>query len=85
MMTGGPRARVGDILPVEFTRPRDRRSVIEHPYYYDLRGYLMGFLEGHDPERDDEDRIIDLPLGEDDTVRHSGEAFAEQLVKTASG
>ena len=54
MMTGGPRASVGDILPVEFPRPRDRRSVIEHPHYYDLRGHLLDFLEGnHSQDADD--------------------------------
>ncbi|HLD69292.1 MAG TPA: ABC transporter ATP-binding protein [Candidatus Omnitrophota bacterium] len=46
MMTNGPRARVGDILKVNFERPRHRKDVIDHPDYYEYRGYLMNFLEG---------------------------------------
>jgi nitrate ABC transporter ATP-binding subunit len=47
MMTSGPRARVGDILPVRFPRPRARAGVMEHPDYYRHRGHLIDFLEGH--------------------------------------
>src|SRR5437870_9323734 len=34
MMTNGPAAEVGDILPVPFPRPRERKAVFEHPEYY---------------------------------------------------
>ncbi len=47
MMTNGPAAKVGDILNVHFPRPRHKKSVIDHPDYYDLRGKLIGFLEGN--------------------------------------
>jgi len=46
MMTSGPHAKVGDVLPVEFPRPRDRRTVCEHEHFYDLRGHLLRFLDG---------------------------------------
>lgn len=46
MMTSGPEARVGDILDVEFERPRDRLEILEHPDYPFLRDRLVGFLEG---------------------------------------
>ncbi len=46
MMTSGPQAKVGDVLPVEFPRPRDRRTVCEHEHFYDLRGHLLRFLDG---------------------------------------
>jgi nitrate/nitrite transport system ATP-binding protein len=46
-MTDGPAAEVGDIIPVNFPRPRDRHSVMEHPDYYDLRARLIEFLEVH--------------------------------------
>ena len=36
-MTDGPEAEVGDILPVNFPRPRERKAVMEHPDYYRLR------------------------------------------------
>ena len=45
MMTNGPAARVGDILPVDFPRPRLRQEVLEHTDYYAQRAHLMEFLE----------------------------------------
>jgi nitrate ABC transporter ATP-binding subunit len=47
MMTNGPAARVGDVLEVNFPRPRDREDVMAHPDYYRLREYLIEFLEEH--------------------------------------
>jgi nitrate/nitrite transport system ATP-binding protein len=49
MMTSGPEARVGEILHVDFERPRDRATLFEEPAYYELRARLIGFLEneGH--------------------------------------
>jgi nitrate/nitrite transport system ATP-binding protein len=46
-MTDGPEAEVGDILPVNFPRPRERKAVMEHPDYYRLREHLIEFLEIH--------------------------------------
>src|SRR5437870_4084841 len=47
MMTNGPAAEVGDILEVNFPRPRERKAVLEHPDYYRLREHLITFLEEH--------------------------------------
>jgi nitrate ABC transporter ATP-binding subunit len=47
MMTNGPEAEVGDVLEVKFPRPRDRKAVMEHPDYYELREHLIEFLEIH--------------------------------------
>ncbi|MDN3669142.1 ABC transporter ATP-binding protein [Echinicola jeungdonensis] len=44
MMTSGPYAKIGDELIIPFERPRNRKDVLEHPEYYDYRGYLMDFL-----------------------------------------
>jgi ABC-type nitrate/sulfonate/bicarbonate transport system ATPase subunit len=44
-MTDGPAATIGEILPVNFPRPRDRASVMAHPDYPKLREQLIGFLE----------------------------------------
>jgi nitrate/nitrite transport system ATP-binding protein len=44
MMTSGPFAKIGDELKIPFDRPRNRVEVLEHPDYYDYRGYLMKFL-----------------------------------------
>jgi nitrate ABC transporter ATP-binding subunit len=46
-MTDGPAAEVGDILEVNFPRPRERKAVMEHPDYYKLREHLIEFLEIH--------------------------------------
>lgn len=45
MMTSGPRAKIGDILDIEFQRPRTRKSVLEHDDYYTYRKHLIDFLE----------------------------------------
>src|SRR6266851_5446743 len=44
-MTDGPAAEVGEILEVSFPRPRERKTVMEHPDYYRLREQLIEFLE----------------------------------------
>jgi len=45
MMTSGPKAKIGDILPVEFKRPRSRKAVLTHDHYYKYRKHLIDFLE----------------------------------------
>lgn len=45
MMTSGPFAKVGDVLAVGMERPRNRRTLLEHPDFYDYRAYLIDFLE----------------------------------------
>jgi nitrate/nitrite transport system ATP-binding protein len=47
LMTDGPAARVGDIVTLPFSRPRDRASVLEHPEYLAYRHRVMEFLEHH--------------------------------------
>ena len=44
-MTDGPAAGIGEILEVDFPRPRFRKEVMEHPDYYKLRAQLIEFLE----------------------------------------
>lgn len=44
-MTDGPRATVGEILPVPFARPRRRADLLEDPEYYRRREHLIAFLE----------------------------------------
>lgn len=46
MMTSGPSATIGNILSINFPRPRFREQVLAHPDYYRLRDELVGFLEG---------------------------------------
>jgi nitrate ABC transporter ATP-binding subunit len=49
MMTNGPAATVGGILPVPLPRPRTRVMVLEHPAYYPARDQLLRFLESGAP------------------------------------
>jgi ABC-type nitrate/sulfonate/bicarbonate transport system ATPase subunit len=61
MMTNGPEAEVGDILKVDFPRPRDRKAVMEHPDYYRLREHLITFLEEHAHRKHPDVPISPLP------------------------
>ena len=45
MMTSGPRAKIGDILSVDFERPRTRKAILNHDDYYTYRKHLIDFLE----------------------------------------
>jgi nitrate ABC transporter ATP-binding subunit len=45
MMTSGPAATIGEILAVQFPRPRCRVDVLNHSDYYRLRDHLIAFLE----------------------------------------
>ncbi len=45
MMTSGPKAKIGDVLPIEFERPRTRKAILEHEDYYKYRKHLIDFLE----------------------------------------
>jgi len=45
LMTNGPAARVGEIVKIDFPRPRGRREIIEDPRYLAYREQLIGYLE----------------------------------------
>jgi len=45
LMTSGPPATIGRILPVEFPRPRVREDILSRPDYFWLRDQVLGFLE----------------------------------------
>jgi nitrate ABC transporter ATP-binding subunit len=45
LMTSGPAATVGQILPVAFPRPRRREALLDQPDYFWLRDSVLGFLE----------------------------------------
>lgn len=52
MMTNGPAAKVGDILEIDFPRPRDRHLMMKDANYYKYREHLMSFLENCEQEKD---------------------------------
>ena len=45
MMTNGPAATIGRILPVEFPRPRRREEILARPDYFWMRDSILAFLE----------------------------------------
>jgi nitrate/nitrite transport system ATP-binding protein len=45
MMTSGPYAKVGDVAKIKLERPRERKSVVEHPDFYKYRQHLLTFLD----------------------------------------
>jgi nitrate/nitrite transport system ATP-binding protein len=53
LMTNGPAATVGGILPVPLSRPRTRVMVLEHSAYYPARDQLLRFLESGTPPEDE--------------------------------
>lgn len=44
MMTNGPAAKIGEIVDVPFSRPRQRSLIMEDPRYYELRNFALDFL-----------------------------------------
>ena len=44
MMTNGPAATVGEILPVDLPRPRNRLALAQDPEYNRLRSAVLTFL-----------------------------------------
>ncbi|MFT4519217.1 MAG: nitrate/nitrite transport system ATP-binding protein [Halioglobus sp.] len=53
MMTNGPAATIGEILPVNLDRPRDRLELAEDPEFVHLRQQVLAFLYAkhkHSPE-----------------------------------
>lgn len=45
MMTSGPKAKIGQVLSIDFERPRTRKAILEHNDYYHYRKELIDFLE----------------------------------------
>lgn len=63
MMSNGPEAKVGNIMPVDLPRPRSRDELMAHTDYYAYREELLEFLEayegGANPSEQALERIAD--------------------------
>jgi bicarbonate transport system ATP-binding protein len=44
MMTNGPAAGIGEVMAIDFPRPRNREDIMEDPRYYELRNHALEFL-----------------------------------------
>ncbi len=54
MMTNGPAAGIGEVLPIDFPRPRSREDIMEDPKYYELRNTALDFLYNRFAHDEDE-------------------------------
>jgi len=54
MMTNGPEAEVGDILEINFERPRDRKDIMASEQYYTYREHLIDYLHNKPHLKGDE-------------------------------
>jgi len=54
MMTNGPAAGIGEILTIDFPRPRRREDIMEDPRYYELRNSALDFLYNRFAHDEDE-------------------------------
>ena len=53
MMTNGPHAKVGEVMEIEFERPRDRASIVETDEFYEYRRRLLQFLDDCEAEKEE--------------------------------
>jgi len=54
MMTNGPAAGIGDVMTIDFPRPRNREDIMEDPRYYELRNQALDFLYNRFSHDEDE-------------------------------
>lgn len=47
MLTNGPHAKIGEILTVPFSHPRNLAEIRNDPRYYELRNHALNFLDRH--------------------------------------
>jgi nitrate ABC transporter ATP-binding subunit len=53
MMTNGPAAKIGEVLEIPFSRPRDRDRIMEDPEFYKMRNYILDYLYNRFAHDDD--------------------------------
>jgi nitrate/nitrite transport system ATP-binding protein len=83
MMTNGPAATIGEILTIDFERPRDRASILQDPLYFRYLDHLVSFLTERAPLRT-EPRIHDSQSLLTFTGRKAREAATEGAIPTGT-
>ncbi|ADE53368.1 ABC transporter ATP-binding protein [Coraliomargarita akajimensis] len=53
MMTNGPHAKVGEVMEIDFERPRNREEIVETDLFYDYRRRLLKFLDDCEAEKEE--------------------------------
>ena len=51
MMTNGPHAKVGEVMEIDFERPRNRDEIVETDLFYEYRRRLLKFLDDCEIEK----------------------------------
>ena len=45
VMTDGPAATIREVIPIPLARPREKRSVMHHPRYLEIKEHLLSLLQ----------------------------------------
>lgn len=53
MMTNGPGAKVGQLLEIDYERPRNRQQMLTEDKYFEYREALLSFLENCEKEKEE--------------------------------
>lgn len=57
MMTNGPHAKVGEVMEIDFPRPRNRAEIVEKPEFYAYRERLLRFLDDCESEKEERRKL----------------------------
>jgi len=81
MMTNGPAATIGEVLAIDFPKPRDRASMMQDPLYFKCLDHLVSFLteRAHlrtEPRIHDKDSLLTFTGNKVETTAHLNHAVA---------
>ena len=81
MMTNGPAATIGEVLSVDFPKPRDRASMMQDPMYFRYLDHLVSFLteRAHlrtEPRVHDKESLLTFTGMEVESSSHKNHAVA---------
>lgn len=79
MMTNGPSATIGEILPIQLDRPRDRLVLSDNADYNHLRHEVLRFL--YEKQR----KVENIPVNSEETPASGQSAKSEQPPRRAVG
>lgn len=57
MMTNGPGAKVGELMEIDFERPRDRKEILGTDAFFEYRRRLIQFLDDCEHEKEDRRKL----------------------------
>ncbi|MEM9161173.1 MAG: ABC transporter ATP-binding protein, partial [Verrucomicrobiota bacterium] len=57
MMTNGPGAKVGEVMEIDFERPRDRQEIMGTDEFFEYRRRLIQFLDDCEEEKEERRKL----------------------------